>query len=172
MLHIPSVEEARAAETEALAKLHEEIAARLNARGAEQSKRAHDSIVLAMSEHDKTLRMLTIAERTEKALREYDAEHIVQTDGTVNDFMCNVHWWRHVMLPGLLKEPLMRGKWILVAHMMLQAHHDTFDQAMTNARANFKPGEFLVQLVVENEFQETQQRMREKESREVSSADA
>ena len=54
--------------------------------------------------------------------------------------------------------------------MMLQAHHDTFDQAMTCARANFKPGEFLVQLVVENEFQEIHQRIRERES-DATSAD-
>jgi hypothetical protein len=59
----------------------------------------------------------------------------------------NVQFFRG-RLPELVKDPILRGKFVVVHELAVKNAFDTFDGALRFALANFPEDEFIIQQVV------------------------
>ena len=54
-------------------------------------------------------------------------------------------------LAELLTDPMMKDKFIVISDGAKQGIYDTFERALTEAVAKYKPGSFIIQQVIDPE---------------------
>ena len=61
----------------------------------------------------------------------------------------NIEAFQETLLPQLLNEPLMRGKFVIVHEQKVKGAFDTFDAALREAVTRFPVNEFVIQQILE-----------------------